>query len=375
MLYATHALVDLSAIHRNLEQVRRLAGDRAVLVPVKADAYGHGAVPVAQMVERTGVADWLGVASVPEALALRETGVTLPVLKLSQCFPEELEAAITGDVDLAVVDADTIAQADSAAARTGRTGHVHLKVDTGMRRIGCEPADAVALAQLVDQCPHLELRGIFTHLPVSDMDGDAYDWTVDELDRFRAVVAAVEQARGPVELVHGTASGGVLQHDLDGMTLVRPGIVTYGYYPDASTRRSIDLEPAMSVLSRVSFVKQVRAGETVGYGRSWTAPADTWIATIPVGYADGWSRKNSNAGHVLIGGRRRPVVGRVCMDQSMVDLGPDGGGVRVGDEVVVLGRQGDERITADELAGVMGTISYEVTCLFTARVVRQYVED
>ncbi len=372
MLYATHAVVNLSAIRRNLQKARELAAGRQVLVAVKADGYGHGAVEVARMVERTGAADWLGIATVPEGLRLREAGITLPVLKLSHCFPEELEAAFAADIDLAVVDADTIHQAEQAAARLGRVANVHLKIDTGMRRIGCEPADASELARLVAESEHLSLRGVFTHLPISDM-ADGMDWTIAELDLFRATVAAVEAVVGPVELVHGTPSGGLIQHDLSGMTMVRPGIMAYGYLPDASTR-PVELEPAMSIVTRVSFVKRVAAGETVGYGRSWTAPCDTWVATVPIGYADGWSRANSNRGHVLIGGRRWPVAGRVCMDQTMVDLGPDGGGVSAGDEVVVLGRQGDEEITADEIAAVMGTISYEVTCLVTPRVKRTYIE-
>ena len=372
MLYATHAVVNLSAIRRNLQKARELAAGRQVLVAVKADGYGHGAVEVARMVERTGAADWLGIATVPEGLRLREAGITLPVLKLSQCFPEELEAAFAADIDLAVVDADTIHQAEQAAARLGRVANVHLKIDTGMRRIGCEPADASELARLVAESEHLSLRGVFTHLPISDM-ADGMDWTIAELDLFRATVAAAEAVVGPVELVHGTPSGGLIQHDLSGMTMVRPGIMAYGYLPDASTR-PVELEPAMSIVTRVSFVKRVAAGETVGYGRSWTAPCDTWVATVPIGYADGWSRANSNRGHVLIGGRRWPVAGRVCMDQTMVDLGPDGGGVSAGDEVVVLGRQGDEEITADEIAAVMGTISYEVTCLVAPRVKRTYIE-
>lgn len=380
MLYATHAVVDLAAIRANLLATRSLVGDRAVLVAVKANAYGHGAIAVAEMVQRTGCADWLGVATLPEAIELREAGIELPILKLSHCFPEELSAAIEHRVCLTVVDEQTIRQAEAAAAAAGMTAQVQLKLDTGMRRIGSDPEAAVDLGRLVDQSPHLELLGIFTHLPVGDM-ADQHDWTVAELDRFRAAVTAVVADRGEApQLVHATASGGTLWHDLSGMTMVRPGIMAYGYYPDASTPRTVELVPAMSWRSRVSFIKQVRAGETVGYGRTWAAPHDTWLATVPIGYADGYSRLHSNAtgssrGRMLVGGRSVPIAGRVCMDQTMLDLGPERPNVRVGDEVVVLGRQGDEQITADDLAAVMGTISYEVTCLVGPRVTRHYVDE
>lgn len=374
VLYATHAPVDLAAIRSNLLAARRLAGGRTVLAAVKADAYGHGAVEVSRMIERTGCADWLGVATVPEAMALREAGVGLPVLKLSHCFPEELDAALAAAVTLAVVDAETIARAQQAAAARGMVADVHLKLDTGMRRIGAEPAQAMELARLVDAAPNLRLQGIFTHLPASDMADEA-EVTRHQLATFRAAVARVEAERGPVELVHATPSGGTLWHSLEGMTMVRPGIMAYGYYPDPSTPRSVELRPAMSLVSRVSFVKKVPAGDSVGYGRSWVAPVDTWIATVPVGYADGFSRRNSNAGHVLVGGRRVPIVGRVCMDQLMVDLGPGQPRVCVGDEVVLMGRQGEQEITADDLAALMDTISYEVTCLVGPRVPRLHVDD
>ncbi|WP_420176681.1 alanine racemase [Luteococcus sp. OSA5] len=369
MFYATHAPVDLSAIRRNLEAVRQLAGNRQVALAVKADAYGHGAVAVAQMVQRTDVADRLAVATVPEALDLRKAGIGLPVMKLSPCFPEEVAAAVQGGVTLTVVDDDTIAAAQRAAAQAGATVAVHLKLDTGMGRIGAPPDQAVRLARLVDSSPNLELEGLFTHPPVSDM-ADGRDFTIQQFRCFLDAAARVADARGPVALVHGAPSGAILGHSLEGMTMVRPGIMAYGYYPDASTPRTVPLEPAMSCVSRISFVKQVSAGQTVGYGRTWTAERDTWIGTVPVGYADGYSRRNSNTGRMLVGGRSVPIAGRVCMDQTMLDLGPEGAGVRVGDEVVLLGRQGQECITADELAERMGTITYEVTCLVSGRVTR-----
>lgn len=375
-MYSTRAIVDLAAIRHNLEQARTLADGRAVLVALKANAYGHGAVEVARMVTRTGCADWLGVATVPEGVELREAGVGLPILKLSHCFPDEVMTALEHDISVAVVDEASIDAAQAAGARLGGDHPVQLKVDTGMRRIGVEPAGAAALAARIVASPNLSLQGIFTHLPVSDMGGDDDQaFTRAELERFRATVDAVTTAVGPVDLVHATPSGGLLQHDLAGMTMVRPGILAYGYFPDASTARPVDLKRAMSLVSRVSFVKKVPAGESVGYGRTWTATEDSWVATVPVGYADGYSRLNSNRGRMLVRGRSYPIVGRVCMDQTMINLGPGTPEVRVGDEVVLMGRSGDEVVDADELAALMGTISYEVTCLIAPRVTRTYLDE
>lgn len=375
MLYATTAHTDLGAVRRNLEGVRARVGDRQVLLAVKADAYGHGAVEVARMVERTRCADWLGVATVPEALDLRAAGVGLPILKLSHALSDdEVDAALAADVTLTVVDAASVDAVAAAAARAGRSASVHLKVDTGMRRIGAEPADAVALARRVDAAG-LRLEGLFSHLPVSDTPDDASrEFTAAQIARFAGVVAAVEEARGRVPLRHLAASAGVLMHPDSWFDLVRPGIMAYGSLPDPASEPTVPLSPALRWTTRVAFCKSVAAGETVGYGRTWTAPRDTWIATLPVGYADGYSRLLSNRGRVLVGGRSFPLVGRVCMDQVMVDVGtPDA--VRVGDEVVLVGRSGDEEITVAELADLMGTITYEVTCLIGARVVRTASES
>ena len=370
MLYATTARTDLGAIRRNLEGVRARVGDRQVLLAIKADAYGHGAVEVARMVERTRCADRLGVATVPEALQLRDAGVRLPILKLSHALSDdEVDAALAADVTLTVVDAASVDAVAAAAARLGRGASVHLKVDTGMRRIGAEPVDAVALARRVDAAG-LHLEGVFSHLPVSDTpDAASRTFTGAQIGRFAAAVDAVEAARGRVPLRHLAASAGVLMHPDAWFDLVRPGIMAYGSLPDPASERTVALEPALSWTTVVAFLKPVPAGETVGYGRAWTAPRDTWVATIPVGYADGYSRLLSNRGRVLVGGRPYPIVGRVCMDQVMVDVGtPDA--VAVGDQVVLLGRQGDEEITTQELADLMGTITYEVTCLIGPRVAR-----
>lgn len=368
------AAVDLGAIQRNLESVRGRVGDRMVLAAVKANAYGHGAVEVSRMIEQTGCADWLGVALVEEAVELRQAGIGLPILKFSQPLDAaEAWAGVMADVTLAVVDEASIQLVADASRRAGRRASVHLKVDTGMGRIGCRPEDAAELARRVDAAG-LDLGGVFSHLPVADLpDAEEVEYTRAQARRFAEVCDAVEAARGPVPLRHLANSGGVLQHPETWFDMVRPGIMIYGSLPDPGCEASVPLEPVLSWTTRVSFVKDVAAGESIGYGRTWVAPVDTKVATVPVGYGDGYSRALSNRGRVLIGGRPYPIVGRVCMDQTMVDLGA-GSAVAVGDEVVLVGRAGAEEITVSEVAELMGTIPYEVTCLINARVGRDWME-
>ncbi|MDR1355903.1 MAG: alanine racemase [Propionibacteriaceae bacterium] len=377
MLYKTYARINLRNLKHNLAGIRERVGERKIMLALKADAYGHGAKEVARFVEEEKLADWLGVATVPEGIELRAIGVKLPILKFTPSFPDELLDAINNDISLTVADETTITEASAVAGELELAATVQLAVDTGMRRIGCYPEHAIKLAQRLSDDPNLFFEGVFTHLPISDHpDGDSF--TICQLRTFRNAVDSIQRVRAaaglePLALVHASNSAAVLGHSLEGLTLVRPGIMAYGYYPDPLTPRSVDLLPVMTLYSKVSFIKQVRAGDTVGYGRTWEAPNDSWIATVPVGYADGFSRLNSNRGRMLINGRSYPVVGRVCMDQTMLDLGSEKPSVSVGDDVVWLGCSGDESIDAAELAELMGTIPYEVTSLITPRVQRVYV--
>lgn len=344
-----------------------------MLAAVKADAYGHGAVEVARMIEHTGCADWLGVALVAEAVQMRDAGIGLPILKFSQPMDaEEAWAGVMADVTFAVTDPKSIELVADASRRARRRASVHLKVDTGMGRIGCRPQDAVGMARMVDAAG-LELGGVFSHLPVADVsDVASLEYTRSQAARFGAVCDEIEASRGPVRFRHLANSGGVLQHPETWFDMVRPGIMVYGSLPDPGCEASVPLEQVLSWTTVVSFVKDVAAGESIGYGRTWVAASDTRVATIPVGYGDGYSRALSNRGRVLIGGRSYPVVGRVCMDQAMVEIGSDSD-VAVGDEVVLVGSSGPEEITVVEVAELMGTIPYEVTCLITDRVGREYL--
>lgn len=371
MLYQTHVRIHLDHIRYNITQIRRAVGKkRKILIAVKANAYGHGAIEVSRLAEKAGV-DWLGVATVPEGVQIREAGGRLPILKFSPVFAEEMKTAIRSNLTLTVCDLDNIKVMQSQAAKMSLDARVHLKVETGMGRIGVSIEDAPAMALFIEkECPNLRLEGVFTHLPISD--NPESDFTEPQIEQFKTVVDDIHAAIGrKVELVHCANSGAVLGHEVGWLDMVRPGVMIYGYYPDPNTPHSIPIKPGMSFYSRVSFVKKVKAGTSIGYGRTWFAPRDTWIATIPVGYADGFNRLFSNKGRVLIGGKSYSVAGRVCMDQTMVDLGPETE-VQVGDEVVLLGKSGELEITCSEWAQVLGTIPYEVTCRIDARVSRVY---
>lgn len=371
MLYQTIARIHLDHIRFNIEGIRKAIGsNRKLLLAVKANAYGHGAVAVSQMAERMGV-DWLGVVTVPEGIQLREAGISLPILKFSQTFAEEMQVAVGNRITLTVCDQENITQLESVCQGLEKRVNVHLKVDTGMGTIGVTPEDAPKIAWFIEQkCPHLYLEGIFTHLPVSD-DGDLR-FTDRQIDQFKDVVANVQtEIQRKISCVHCANSGGVLGHPDSWLDLVRPGVMIYGYYPGEDTPQTIPLKPGMSFVTRVTFMKKVPAGTSIGYGRTWTAEEDSWIATISAGYADGFNRLFSNSGRVLIRGKSYPIVGRVCMDQSMVNLGVQTD-ASVGDEVILIGKSGDEEISVYEWARKLKTITYEVTCQVSARVPRVY---
>ena len=359
----TVAEIDLDAIRSN---VRALNPARAQLMTVvKADGYGHGSVPVARAALGAG-ARWLGVALVEEGIELREAGVDARILVLSECPPGSEDAALAADLTATVYTeaaVDRLATAASAARR--RDIPVHLKVDTGMHRVGVYPFEAAGgVAKRIDAAG-LRLEGLWTHLAKAEDDAA----TEAQLDRFIRAREAVEASGGAPELLHAANSAGAsLRPELQ-FDLVRVGIETYGLEaaPGVGTE---GLTPAMTLRSEVAFAKRLPAGEAISYGLTYTLERPATIATVPIGYADGYRRVLSSVADALIGGARRRVAGAVTMDQTMLDCGDDD--VVPGDEVVLIGRQGEERVTADELGVLAGTIGYEIVTAIGRRVPREY---
>ncbi len=376
LLYQTHTVVHLGNIKKNIEGIRdkikKKIGDRKILLAVKANAYGHGAIEVSKMAEKIGV-EWLGVATVLEGIHLRKNGIKLPILKFSPAFCCEMEEAVKNEITLSVCEKENIDHLNNLVNSLNQQLNVHLKVDSGMGRIGVSMDEAVDLAAYIENsCDSLFLEGLFTHLPVSDTFAQN-DYTNEQLKRFVELSKQIEKKIGrKIDLVHSANSGGILGHGNSHLDMVRPGIMLYGYYPDKTTPHSIKLYPGISFLTQISFVKHVKKGTSVGYGRTWIAPNDGYVATIPAGYADGFNRLFSNSGRVLVAGKSYPIIGRVCMDQSMIWLDSNTYGVKVEDKVTLIGSDGAETITTDEWADILKTITYEVTCQINPRVPKIY---
>jgi alanine racemase len=364
------AEIDLDAVTHNVRVLRDVSAPAGVWAVVKADGYGHGAVPVARAALGAGAAG-LGVALVEEGAELRAAGIRAPILVLSEPASNQFDAAVGYGLEVVVYSAPGIDGMAAAARRHGREPvPVHLKVDTGMHRVGAAPSEIVALARRICGESAVTFAGLMTHLAVADQPDDPY--TAAQLDLLDAVSGELAQAGLVPAVVHAANSAGTFAHERARRSFVRAGISVYGLTPGPGVAHLTgELRPAMSLKTRVSHVQRVRAGDRISYGLRHRFAADSTVATLPIGYADGVPRRlSSNGGEVLVGGQRRPVVGVVTMDQLMVSCGDDA--VSRGDEAVLIGVQGDERITADEWADRIGTISYEITCGISPRVPRRY---
>jgi alanine racemase len=364
------AEIDLAAVRHNVRTLRAIAAPARLCAVVKANGYGHGADMVGAAALEAG-ADWLGVAQVDEAVALRNAGIEAPILVLSEPRLDEVDIAIAMGARVTVYTSACVAAiAKSVRAQRAPAVPVHLKVDTGMRRVGAAPADAVPLAKAIGDLAEVELEGVCTHCPVADEPANPF--TRQQMLRFEAVLAELRASGIDPGIVHAANSAAALVVSEARFDLVRCGIAVYGIPPAPGLDGVADLRPALTLASDVSFVKDVGPGEPVSYGHRQQTTAHTVVATVPIGYADGVFRSLPLLGQeVLIGGVRRRMLGVVTMDQLMVDCGPDAD-VKVGDPVVLLGAQGEERITPDEWAARLGTISYEVVCAIGARVARRY---
>lgn len=364
----TWADIDLAAITSNVGAIADLVAPAAVCAVVKADGYGHGSVPAGRAAIDAG-ASWLAVALVEEGRVLREAGITTPILVLSEPRPLEMVEVVAYDLTPTVYSGEGLAAAAAAANQGGRRLEVQLKIDTGMHRVGARPEDAVGLATAIADKGSIDLAGVWTHCAVADDPDPTY--TNVQLDTYDAVCAEIEAAGLRVGMRHAGNSAVAIAHPRGRYDMVRVGIATYGVAPSPSLAGRIELAPAMTIRSEISFAKRISAGDRVSYGLVWEAPTDTTIVTVPIGYADGIRRRSGRVGgEVLIGGRRHPIVGQVTMDQLMVDCGD--AEVSAGDEVVLIGAQGGDRISAEEWAAKLDTIGYEVVCDIESRVPRRY---
>lgn len=366
----TVAEIDLKALEYNYTELRkRIPKGVKFLAVVKADAYGHGAVPISLKLERLGV-DYLGVAISEEGEELRKAGVKVPILVLGGVFKGDLDRVFRFRLTPVVFSEDSLSLLSNEAKRRRKRIKVHLKVDTGMGRLGIPINDYSKFLERLDKLPEIEIEGILSHFSMLDEDED---YTRRQWGKFQLALEMTKNRGFSYKYYHIASSGTMISYPEYCGNLVRPGIMLYGAYPSNSYKKLIKLRPLMTLKTAIHYLKWVSSGERISYGGTFVTNRLSKIATIPIGYGDGYSRFLSNKGEVLIHGRRAPIVGRICMDFFMVDV-TDVPNVRIGDEVILIGKQGRERITVEEIAEKIGSIPYEVLCLIGKRVPRVYLD-
>lgn len=363
----THVEIDLNALRHNYHIIRQgLPRECEMLAVVKADAYGHGAVEVAKVLQELG-ANLLGVAIAEEGLELRAAGIDLPILMLGGPWPGQEELIVSSGLQVCVYEVDQLQRLELAAQRVGQTCHCHLKVDTGMGRLGVLPHNLAHVLTQFQQSSRLVLDGVMTHFAVADSEGHPY--TQQQAELFCQCVQQVRDAGFTPHYIHAANSAAIFSQVMDSCNLVRPGIALYGGQP--FSEKNLPLQPVMSFRTNIAHLKSLPTGSGVSYGLHFVAQRPTVIAAIPVGYADGYNRLLSNVGTALVRGQRVAIAGTVCMDWTLLDV-TDVVGVSAGDEVTLLGCDGDECVLAQQWADTIGTISYEVFCQISKRVPRYY---
>src|SRR3990170_55331 len=369
-LRPTQVQVDLDRLTQNYQAIQNHVGRATVMPILKANAYGHGLVRVGQHMQSLG-AKVLGVAYLEEGILLREAGVATPILVLGGILGSQAPLFLQHDLMGTASSVGKLEQLEAAAQAAGVKARVHLKIDTGMERIGVHYYNADSLLEAALKCKHVQVEGIFSHFA----NADAADLSSAKLqiERFEEVLRFYEKRSLPLPVRHMANSGAILQLPEAWFDLVRPGIMLYGVYPSGEARRSVELKAALTWRSRVVYFKVVKAGHPVSYGSTWQSDHPVRVVTIPVGYGDGYFRSMSGKAQVLIGGKRYAVVGSICMDQFMVNIEQDSAYNE--DEVLLIGENGDERISVEELAQWAGTIPYEVLTNINTRVPRVYVQD
>jgi alanine racemase len=368
-LRPTIAEVDLSAIEFNIHSIQNRVAPAEIMAVVKANAYGHGAVKIAHTLIKNGV-KCLGVASVEEGIELRDAGIDVPILVFSGLSLNQAALYIKSNLEATIFDKSGLAHLTAAAQSARKNVTVHIKIDTGMGRVGVVWQNAVEFVKLVHASKGLNVKGIYTHFANSDHLDKSF--ALLQLARFNNILQELVRAGIQIPIKHAANSGAILDIPESYFDLVRPGISIYGYYPSASTTESLQLKPAMQLKSHVLFLKDISKGDSISYDRTYIAPQTTRVATIPIGYADGYNRLLSNGGTVLIGGQEFPVIGRITMDLLMVDVG-DNSKIKIGDNVVLLGKQGNKEISIQSICNKLDTIPYEIMCSISNRVPRTYI--
>ncbi len=367
----THAVIDLAAYQSNLKAIQRCVGrERKIIAIIKSNAYGHGMLECAHAGWDIGIR-WFGVATVDEALTLRRESRfdRGRILLLGPTFPADASALVSNNIDVAVGSLKVARALDRAAKKYDTIARAHLKVDTGMGRFGFWCKDVPPILQDLAALKSVEWVALMTHFSESDVSSREY--TRLQLKNFAHVIKECKERGFKPCFIHAANSGGVLQHPDSFYDLVRPGIMTYGLYPDTQTRHTIELKPVLTLLTKIVEVREFPSRRYLSYGRTYQTRRRTKVGLLPLGYGDGYPRALSNKGYVIVRGKKAPVIGRVCMDQVLIDISriPDAG---VGDEVLVYGKKGRHHVPIEELAHTIGTISYELTCQLTPRVPRLY---
>lgn len=362
----TWAEVNLNNLAHNFRQIKKiLAPKTKVMACVKADAYGHGLIPVSRKLAVLGV-DYLGVASIDEGIKLREAGVNLPVLVLGAILKEDSPALFRYKLSATVCSPDLAFALDKKAHSLSKSINVHIKVDTGMGRLGVLCRDALGLIRKIHRLKYINIEGIFTHFPKADKDRD---FTLRQIGLFKCLIAELSKEGIRIPLVHAANSMGIISYKNSYFNMVRPGLAVYGLYPAKNLK--IDLRPVLSLKTKIVYYKKVPAGWGISYGHTYIAKKNTAIVTLPIGYGDGYPRNLSNKAPVLIRGRRFKISGTICMDQIMVDVRDLP--VKIGQEAVLIGCQGKNKITTEELACLSHTIPYEIVCGLGSRIPRVYI--
>jgi alanine racemase len=370
-LRPTFVEIDLMAIADNILEIKKRVHPVQVMAVVKADAYGHGAIPVSKVALESG-ATYLGVALVEEGIELRNHGFLEPILVFSGAFEDQLIDFFKYDLDVTVYKKETADSLAKVARRLQKPIHVHVKVDTGMGRVGVAYENAINFIEYLATLEGVQLQGLYTHFATSDEQDKTYANL--QFDRFKKIIKILDQKNIHVPLKHAANSGAILDMPETYLDMVRPGVMMYGYYPSNETTECVAIKPAMTLKSRVIYIKQVPENFSVSYGRKFITSRPTRIATIPLGYADGYNRLLTNQAKVTIRGKKYPLVGRVCMDLVMVDIGMEDN-IQVGDEAILFGKQEENAFTVKEICQLIDTIPYEVTCWLSKRVPRVYIES